>query len=137
MGSQWTGMAKHLMPIKTFADSLNSSANALKPLNFDLMELLLSEDKEALKKNVTNAFVAITAMQIALYDLLCLLNIHSEGVIGHSFGEIACAYADGCLTREQAILTAYWRGNIVENAKLPKGINSRLFYCLTANKLNT
>ncbi len=116
-------MAKHLMPIKTFADSLHSSANALKPLNFDLMELLLSDDKEALTKNVTNAFVAITAMQIALYDLLCLLNIHCEGIIGHSFGEIACAYADGCLTREQSILTAYWRGRIVENAKLPKGIN--------------
>ena len=121
MGSQWTGMAKWLMPIPTFANALQTCADALKPLNFDLMSVLLSDDKEELKKNVTNPFVAITAMQIALYDLLCLLDIHYEGLIGHSFGEVACAYADGCLTKEQAILTSYWRGRIVENAKLPKG----------------
>lgn len=122
MGSQWTGMAKALMPIPTFAESLKSCAEALKAVNFDLMKLLLSEDKEELKKNVTNPFVAITAMQIALYDLLCLLDIQYEGIIGHSFGEVGCAYADGCLTREQAILTAYWRGKIVETAKLPRGM---------------
>ncbi|CAG2105236.1 unnamed protein product [Medioppia subpectinata] len=122
MGSQWTGMARPLMAIPTFAESLNACAEALKPLNFDLMSLLLSDDKEELKKNVTNPFVAITAMQIALYDLLCLLDIQFEGIIGHSFGEVACAYADKCLTREQAILTSYWRGKIVESAKLPRGM---------------
>jgi fatty acid synthase len=123
MGSQWTGMAKALMAIPAFADSLRDCAEALKPLDFDLMNLLLSDDKEELKKNVTNPFVAITAMQIALYDLLCLLDIQYEGVIGHSFGEVGCAYADGCLTRRQAILTAYWRGKIVETARLPKGMS--------------
>ena len=116
-------MAKALMAIPTFVDSLRDCAEALKPLDFDLMNLLLSDDKEELKKNVTNPFVAITAMQIALYDLLCLLDIQYEGVIGHSFGEVACAYADGCLTRRQAILTSYWRGKIVESARLPKGMS--------------
>ena len=117
-------MAKPLMEIATFANSLKACAEALKPLNFDLMKVLLSEDKEELKKNVTNPFVAITAMQIALYDVLCLLDLQFEGIIGHSFGEVGCAYADGCLTREQAILTAYWRGKIVETAKLPRGMLS-------------
>jgi fatty acid synthase len=122
MGSQWTGMAQKLMPIKTFADSLRRCAATLEPFGIDLMDLLLSDDDKALKKNPTNAFVAITSMQVALYDTFCMLGIEVVGIIGHSFGEVACAYADGCLTLEQTILTAYWRGKIVETSKLPKGL---------------
>lgn len=29
---------------------------------------------------------------------------------GHSVGELGCAYADGCFTAEEMILTAYIRG---------------------------
>ena len=29
---------------------------------------------------------------------------------GHSVGELGCAYADGCLTAEEMILSAYSRG---------------------------
>lgn len=31
-------------------------------------------------------------------------------IVGHSVGEMGCAYADGCLTAEQMILAAYSRG---------------------------
>lgn len=31
-------------------------------------------------------------------------------VSGHSVGELGCAYADGCLTTEEMILSAYSRG---------------------------
>jgi fatty acid synthase len=127
MGSQWTGMAQKLMPIKTFSDALNRCAQTLKPFGIDLMHLLLSDDDMALKKSPTNAFVAITSMQLALFDTFCLLGIEVVGIIGHSFGEVACAYADGALTLEQAILTAYWRGKIVETSKLPKGMDFTYF----------
>jgi len=51
------------------------------------------------------------------------LDITPDGIIGHSFGEIACAYADGCLTTEEAVLTAYYRGIVTENEdKIPKGL---------------
>lgn len=30
--------------------------------------------------------------------------------LGHSVGELGCAYADGCLTAEEMILSAYSRG---------------------------
>lgn len=33
-----------------------------------------------------------------------------NNVIGHSTGELGCAYADGCLTAEQMVLAAYSRG---------------------------
>jgi len=31
-------------------------------------------------------------------------------MIGHSVGELGCAYADGCFTAEQMVLSAYSRG---------------------------
>lgn len=43
------------------------------------------------------------------------------GMVGHSVGELGCAYADGCLTAEQTVLTAYWRGTAVQEACLPPG----------------
>jgi len=33
-----------------------------------------------------------------------------DSIIGHSVGELGCAYADGCFTAEQMILSAYSRG---------------------------
>lgn len=36
--------------------------------------------------------------------------ISPQAVVGHSSGEIAAAYAAGCLTREDAIKAAYYRG---------------------------
>ena len=54
-------------------------------------------------------------------DLLRVLEIHPDGIIGHSSGELVCAYADGCCTAEQTILSAYWRGRCVESAGLEPG----------------
>lgn len=42
-------------------------------------------------------------------------------VIGHSIGELGCAYADGCLTAEQTIKVAYYYGLAVLNTKNPLG----------------
>ena len=44
-----------------------------------------------------------------------------EGYVGHSVGELGCAYADGALTAEQTVLAAYWRGRAVEEADLTEG----------------
>ena len=41
--------------------------------------------------------------------------------MGHSVGELGCAYADGGLTAEETVLAAYWRGRCVTEAKLPPG----------------
>ncbi len=42
-------------------------------------------------------------------------------MVGHSIGEIGCAYADGCLTLEQAMLMAYYRGKALTETKLIQG----------------
>lgn len=47
---------------------------------------------------------------MALVNLLGTWNIRPTGVVGHSSGEIAAAYASGAITFEIAMLLAYHRG---------------------------
>ena len=120
MGSQWIGMAKALMAIDKFAETINKCAQVLKQFKVDLLNILLSDDEHALHATV-KPFIGITAMQIALFDVLKELDIQPDKIIGHSFGEIACAYADGCLNLEQTMLCSYWRGKVVEDSNIPTG----------------
>ncbi|KAI1292133.1 Fatty acid synthase [Halotydeus destructor] len=120
MGSQWPAMAKGLMHLDIFAKSIQKSADVLRPYGVDLIHLLTTEDESALETTVA-PFVSIAAVQIALVDILRALGIEPDGIVGHSVGELGCAYGDGCFTMEQMIMSAYWRGKCVEDAKLPKG----------------
>ncbi len=121
LGGQWPAMAKALMPIDIFANKIEECAQILKPFNVDLKHMLLNDDKNSMS-TMTNKFIATTSMQIALVEVLQKLDITPDGIIGHSFGEIACAYTDGCLTTEEAVLTSYWRGVITESDdKIPRG----------------
>lgn len=45
-----------------------------------------------------------------------------DGIIGHSVGELGCAYADGCMTAEQMILSAYSRGKASLEVDLIRGM---------------
>ena len=58
---------------------------------------------------------------MALVDILNELGFEPDGIVGHSVGELSCAYADGCFTAEQVLLSAYWRGKIMENSNLIQG----------------
>lgn len=51
-----------------------------------------------------------SAIQIALVDLLRSWGITPSGVVGHSSGEIAAAYACGAITAPDAMRIAYYRG---------------------------
>lgn len=51
-----------------------------------------------------------TAVQIALVDVLRTWGVKPDGVVGHSSGEIAGAYASGSITAEAAMATASFRG---------------------------
>lgn len=42
-------------------------------------------------------------------------------MIGHSVGELGCAYADDCFTSEQMILAAYYRGKVSNDTNLEPG----------------
>lgn len=50
------------------------------------------------------------------------MGIAPDGIIGHSVGELGCAYADGCFTAEQMMLAAYSRGKASLDAELIPGM---------------
>lgn len=58
---------------------------------------------------------------MALVDLLKSIGIEPDGVIGHSVGELVCAYADGTFTAEQTILISFLRARSILETDLPKG----------------
>lgn len=60
-------------------------------------------------------------VQIALVDVLTSLGLKPDGILGHSVGELACAYADGTLTAEQTVQVAYWRGQSLVEADVKPG----------------
>ncbi|KAH7115402.1 hypothetical protein B0J13DRAFT_654214, partial [Dactylonectria estremocensis] len=55
-----------------------------------------------------------TAIQVALVNKLRTAGIKPTGVVGHSSGEIAGAYAAGAITMEAAIISAYYRGYVTK-----------------------
>ncbi|CAH0729423.1 unnamed protein product, partial [Brenthis ino] len=120
MGSQWAGMARALMRLPLFAASVQRSAAALKPHGIDLLHVL-SDAPDAAFDDVIASFVSIAAVQVALVDVLRAVGVRPDGIVGHSVGEIGCAYADETLTAEQAVLAAYWRGRSIVDAKLGPG----------------
>lgn len=67
-------------------------------------------------------FVLILQFQIALTDILRALGVVPDGVIGHSVGELGCAYGDECLTAEQMIMCSYSRGRASLEVELVKGM---------------
>ncbi|XP_031618486.1 fatty acid synthase-like [Contarinia nasturtii] len=121
IGSQWAGMANDLMHLEVFRNTINRCANALRPEGVDLVKILTESD-ESTFDNIVNTFVSITVIQVALTDVLTDLGIIPNGIIGHSVGELGCAYGDGCFTPEQAVLTAYWRGRSILESDLKKGM---------------
>lgn len=120
MGSQWPGMGRALLCIETFQRSLRRCADALKPRGVDLMDIIVNSTEERCG-NLIESFVSIAAIQVALVDVLTSLDIHPDGIVGHSVGELGCAYADGAFTAEQTILAAYCRGKAVLDSKLEPG----------------
>ncbi|XP_065221121.1 fatty acid synthase-like [Planococcus citri] len=109
IGSQWTGMGKSLMEIPILAESIRKSHQFLKPKGLDLIKIITDDDPKTFD-NILHSFVGIASIQIALVDLLKKLNVQPDGIVGHSLGELGCAYADGCFTSEQMLLVAYYRG---------------------------
>jgi fatty acid synthase, animal type len=109
MGSQWCGMGKDLMKIPIFADAVEKCHAVLQKKGLNLKEIITSSDA-TMFDNILHSFVGIAAIQIALTDILKALGLEPDHIIGHSVGELGCAYADGCFTAEEMVLSAYSRG---------------------------
>lgn len=116
-GAQWVGMGREMVRENaTFAASIRAMDEALRvlphPPAWTLEELLTAETEDIdYLSPVDRAQPICTAVQVAYVDALAAdWNIRPAAVAGHSSGEIGAAYAAGVLTREEAIITAYYRG---------------------------
>ena len=61
-------------------------------------------------------------LQIGLINIVRAVGLEPDGILGHSNGEVACAYADGCFNEEQAITVAYARSIIGDKSRELIGI---------------
>ncbi|CAO1363317.1 unnamed protein product [Diamesa hyperborea] len=120
MGSQWASMAKEMMQVEVFRTAIQRCAEVLTPEGVDLVDILTRSD-ESKFDNILNSFVSIAAVQVGLTDVLTSLGVTPDGMVGHSVGELGCAYADGCFTPEQTVLAAYWRGRSILDTDLVPG----------------
>ncbi|XP_049273450.1 fatty acid synthase [Rhipicephalus sanguineus] len=121
MGCQWNGMARQMMQFDVFARSIHASHDLLaKKFGIDLIDLVTSEEPRG-EETIAGVLVSIVAIQVALVDVIRAIGVRPDGIVGHSLGEIASAYADGGLTAEQAMLCAYWRGRCTDVGNLPRG----------------
>lgn len=109
MGSQFCTMGEDLMKIPIFANAIEKCHNVLATKGMNLKEILTSSDPKTFD-NILNAFVGISAVQIGLTDILKAIGLEPDFIVGHSFGELGCAYADGCFTAEEMIMASYSRG---------------------------
>ncbi|GBP64860.1 Fatty acid synthase [Eumeta japonica] len=109
MGSQWAGMGAQLLRIPIFANAIEKCRRVLEPKGVDLIKILVEPDK-AIYDNILNSFVGIAAVQIGLTDVLRELNVVPDNIIALK------SYADGWMTAEEMILSAYSRGVSVKTS---------------------
>jgi len=109
MGSQWAGMGADLMKIPIFENSIRRCHEILAKKGVDLIKIITSDDP-TIFNNILHSFIGISAIQIGLTNILKAVGLEPDYIIGHSFGELGCAYADNCLTDEEMILSSYSRG---------------------------
>ncbi|KAM0339122.1 hypothetical protein ACHAPU_011075 [Fusarium lateritium] len=114
-GAQWPRMGAELYRQSTrFRQTINELQESLDGLpdgpSWSLSSELLAPAKRSRVKVAEIAQPICTAVQIALVDLAHVAGISFHGVVGHSSGEIAAAYASGYLSAPDSIRIAYYRG---------------------------
>ncbi|KAG6012888.1 putative PKS/NRPS-like protein biosynthetic cluster [Claviceps pusilla] len=127
-GAQWPTMGKMLLsklPLaRDIVSELDHSLQALpaeyRP-HWTIQEELMRghDDSNVMKSEFSQPLC--TAVQILLVQLLAAAGVTFDAVLGHSSGEIGCAYAAGFVTASEAIRIAYLRGMVTKHAASPSG----------------
>jgi fatty acid synthase len=108
-GSQWKGMGIQLMQASTlFKEVLTQCGNDIPTLLIEGWSGPLQETR------------LLTALQIALTELLLSFGIKADGYLAHSAGEIAASYASGATTLKETMAIANARGKAAE--EMPDGL---------------
>mgnify|MGYP001305089216 CR=1 FL=1 len=100
-------MGASLLGLPAFDEALAECQAGLDGTGLDLRTLLGDASDHDAANNVVKSFVGIIAMEIALLATCRAAGLEFDGCVGHSIGELACAYADGCITAAQAMKLAF------------------------------
>ncbi|MDR7330450.1 polyketide synthase Pks13 [Corynebacterium guangdongense] len=111
-GSQHRKMAKKLLEISPLFAARLEELDAFVDFEsgWSMLELIRDDEQTY---NTETAQVTITAIQIAVTDLLAAFGATPAGVIGMSMGEIAAAYAAGGISAQDAMLIACHRARLM------------------------
>ncbi|MDO4685492.1 MAG: alpha/beta fold hydrolase, partial [Corynebacterium sp.] len=111
-GSQYRKMAKDLLYTSPFfRERLMELDNEITfESGWSLIDII---EDDAVTYNTETAQVGITAIQIALTDLLAHFGARPAAVMGMSMGEIAAAYAAGGLSAKDAMRIACHRSRLM------------------------
>ena len=117
-GSQWARMGIDLLEYTVFRESIEQADLYLRDhlkSGWSIMEELLRDEAQSRIDMSSYSQPICTALQIALVDLLESWSITPSAMVGHSSGEIAGAYCLGALTKEDALVAAFYRGLLSES----------------------
>lgn len=128
-GAQWPGMLRGLIQGMPFVQGvINDLDKSLQTLperyrpSWSLLEQLDCEPEVSKVGYASFSQPLCCAVQIVLVRLLAAAGIQFTAIVGHSSGEIACAFAAGLISASQAIRIAYLRGIVsTEYAASPSG----------------
>lgn len=110
-GPQWHAMGRDLLTHDaTFRTVFKEIERIFARLSgWSLEAEMLKDEADSCVSDTRIAQPAIMAVQVGLVEIWKRYGIVPAGVVGHSVGEVAGAYAAGTLTLEQAVAVIYHR----------------------------
>lgn len=114
-GAQWAGMGRELLRFPIFRDNVLESNTYLQQIGFswDIWDVLRDTKHAAINSPMLSQTLC-TVIQVAIADMLLVLDLTPAAVVGHSSGEIGAAYAAGAISKQSALKLAYHRGVLSE-----------------------
>lgn len=119
-GAQWARMGTELMNYcPGFLHSIRKLDAVLEELQdgpeWSIEDVLLEHADTSPIDEAEFAQPLCTAVQIAIVQLLQSWGIQAAVTVGHSSGEIAASYAAGLISADNAMIAAYYRGQVAKD----------------------
>ncbi|XP_052069059.1 oleandomycin polyketide synthase, modules 5 and 6-like [Mytilus californianus] len=117
VGTVWVGMCQgFLSSNKVFKQTVMEIDKELKKYTkVSILETLQNQSKDFLKDPFLGP-LAIFACQVGLFSLWSDIGVSPDLIIGQSVGEVAAAYAAGCLTLPESVQVSYHRSFLSSKA---------------------
>lgn len=119
-GAQWQTMGRALLAFEVFRSSIAAQNDIIGSLSnkppWTISELFYGDTEYSVNDAAISQTIC-TSLQIGIVDLLHSWAIAPHAVVGHSSGEIAAAYASGFISRAEAVVVAFCRGQAIAKHK--------------------